>query len=93
MLERLRSFNLVEKMKLMIRKPIFLLGLGIVLITLLSGSGYGIWRMQQSPAQPIQFNHEVHVGFGVQSLETSLSRFTNQCKVLGMPPANPDQEC
>lgn len=68
MLVRLRNINIAGKIMILIKKPLFLAGIGIFLILILSGSGYAVWRMQQSPPQPIQFNHEVHVGFGVQCL-------------------------
>jgi Cytochrome c7 and related cytochrome c/Class III cytochrome C family len=46
----------------------FLLLVGIFLILFLCSASYGIWLTQQPPQQPIQFNHSVHVGFGVQCL-------------------------
>jgi hypothetical protein len=68
MLARLKKINYLEEIKNIIKKPIFIIGAGILFILLLTGSSYAIWRTQQSPPQPIQFNHELHVGFGVQCL-------------------------
>lgn len=52
----------------LIRKPIFIAGVGIFLVLILSAGSYGIWLTQQPPKQPIQFNHSLHLGFGVQCL-------------------------
>jgi len=68
MLEKLRQFNLMQWTTGLVRKKSFLIGAGIFLVIFLGASSFGIWRMQQAPAQPIQFNHEVHVGFGVPCL-------------------------
>ncbi len=50
------------------KQPLFRIGAGIVLLLILGGSGFGLWTTQQQPQQPIQFNHELHVGFGVPCL-------------------------
>jgi hypothetical protein len=52
----------------LIKKPVFLISMGIVIILVLSGVTYGVWLTQQSPPQPIMFNHSIHLGFGVQCL-------------------------
>ena len=38
------------------------------MLLFLCAASYGVWYTQQPPQQPIQFNHSVHVGFGVQCL-------------------------
>jgi hypothetical protein len=68
MLEKVKSLNLVDKAKALIRKPVFLAVVGFFLVLFLCAASYGIWLTQQPPEQPIQFNHSVHVGFGVQCL-------------------------
>lgn len=67
-LERLKQLNLPEKLKVWIKKPAVLAVIGVVLILGLSGAGYWVQSTQQPPEQPIQFNHSLHVGFGVQCL-------------------------
>jgi len=68
MLKKLNLMNQLDKIKALFKKPDFLIGVGVFFIIFFSAGVYGIWRLQQSPPQPIQFNHEVHVGFGVQCL-------------------------
>lgn len=68
MLTRLKNINLLDAVGKLIRKPAFLIGTGIILILLFSAAGYGVWYVQQPPPQPIQFNHQAHVGLGVQCL-------------------------
>jgi hypothetical protein len=68
MLTRLKNINLLEAVGKIIRKPAFLIGAGIIFILLFSAAGYGVWYMQEPPPQPIQFNHQAHVGLGVQCL-------------------------
>ncbi len=65
---RLKSSFESGKLNSLIRKPIFLLGVGVFLALIVAGAIYGIWRTQQSPPQPIQFPHYLHLGFGVQCL-------------------------
>jgi len=40
----------------------------ITVLALFSFTAYGIYQTQQSPAQPEQFPHNLHVGFGIQCL-------------------------
>jgi hypothetical protein len=68
MLTRLKDFNLLETAGRLARKPVFLIATGIVFFLLFSAAGYGVWKTQQPPPQPIQFNHQVHLGLGVQCL-------------------------
>jgi hypothetical protein len=68
MLTRLKNINLLEYIGKLLRKPVFLAGAGLIFILLFSAAGYGVWKMQQPPPQPIQFNHQVHIGLGVQCL-------------------------
>jgi hypothetical protein len=48
--------------------PIVQIGLGIVLLIILGGAGYGLYLTQLSPPQPIQFQHIKHVSMGVECL-------------------------
>jgi hypothetical protein len=68
MLEKIKSSDLPKKIKELVRKPLFLTAVGLLALMFLTGAGYGIWTTQQPPPQPIQFNHNLHVGFGVQCL-------------------------
>ena len=65
---RIWSTRWSETLKRLVKKPIFLVATGIFLILVLSAGTYGIWLTQQPPRQPIQFNHSLHLGFGVQCL-------------------------
>ncbi len=65
---KLKSLNLVEMVSALIKKPAFVITSGIVILLFLSAAGFGIWYTQQPPKQPIQFNHSLHLGFGVQCL-------------------------
>jgi hypothetical protein len=68
MLERVRKLNLSEKFRALVKRPIFLIAAGVLMVLLLTAAGYGVWSTQQPPAQPIQFNHQLHLGFGIQCL-------------------------
>ena len=68
MLEKIKTLNLMDKVKTLVKKPLFLAVVGIVMLLFLCAASYGVWYTQQPPEQPIQFNHSVHVGFGVQCL-------------------------
>jgi hypothetical protein len=68
MLERLKELSLIDGLKNLVKKPVFLVGMGVVMVLVLCSAGYGVWVTQQPPPQPIQFNHELHVSFGVQCL-------------------------
>jgi hypothetical protein len=50
------------------KKPLFYAVLGLLVLLLTAGAGYGLHRMQQPPPQPLAFNHQVHVELGVQCL-------------------------
>lgn len=65
---KVKSSNLPEKLLALVKKPAFLITGGVILILILSAASYGVWLTQQSPPQPIQFNHSLHLGFGVQCL-------------------------
>jgi len=68
MLEKIKTLNLTTKVITLVKKPLFLVVVGIVMLLFLCAASYGVWYTQQPPEQPIQFNHSVHVGFGVQCL-------------------------
>ncbi len=68
MLQRIKALNLLERLGGLARKPAFLIGIGVFFLLVFAAAGYGVWRMQQAPPQPIQFNHQVHVGLGIQCL-------------------------
>jgi hypothetical protein len=65
---RLKSYPWIEALSRLVKKPLFIAGVGIFIILFLSAATYGLWLTQQPPEQPIQFNHSVHIGFGVQCL-------------------------
>lgn len=68
MLKRIKKLNLSEKIRAIVKRPIFLITGSVLAILLLTAFGYGVWSTQQPPAQPIEFNHQLHLGFGVQCL-------------------------
>ncbi|MCX7608785.1 MAG: cytochrome c family protein [Anaerolineales bacterium] len=68
MLQRLRNINLLDVLVEQMGKRSFWLASGGIFLILFSLLVYGLWRMQQAPPQPIQFNHQVHVQLGVQCL-------------------------
>jgi hypothetical protein len=68
MLAKIKSYNYSQKIKELVRKPLFWALVGLLIFLFMTGAGYGIWTTQQSPPQPIQFNHELHLGFGIQCL-------------------------
>jgi hypothetical protein len=63
-----RSINLIEVIPALLKKPIFLVPSAIILLLVLSAGTYGVWLTQQPPKQPILYNHSIHLGFGVQCL-------------------------
>ena len=68
MLEKIKTSIPIEKIKTQVKKPWFPMAVGVVMLLFLTGASYGIWLTQQPPDQPIQFNHSLHIGFGVQCL-------------------------
>ncbi len=56
------------KVSKLVKKPSFLVGVGLFLALIVGALIYGVWRTQQSPPQPIQFPHYLHLGFGIQCL-------------------------
>jgi hypothetical protein len=68
MLNRIKKLNLSEKIRRIVKKPIFFITVGVLMLLFLTAFGYGIWTTQQSPPQPIEFNHQLHIGFGIQCL-------------------------
>lgn len=65
---KLKTKDWPKTIRGLVRKPAIIAAVGIVFILFLSAASYGIWLTQQPPEQPIQFNHNLHVGFGVQCL-------------------------
>ena len=68
MLERIKKLNLSKKFRAIVKRPIFLIAAGVLMLLLMTAAGYGLWSTQQPPAQPIEFNHQLHLGFGIQCL-------------------------
>ena len=84
MFDKLRNFNLTGRIKALpgklrstpwsevlpalVRKPAFIVSVGIFMVLVLSAGVYGIRLTQQVPKQPIQFPHKLHLGFGIQCL-------------------------
>jgi len=68
LLGKLKSLNLLGMISTLVKKPVFLVSFAIFVLLFLSAASYGVWLTQQPPKQPIQFNHSLHVGFGVQCL-------------------------
>jgi hypothetical protein len=62
------KIELSQRFRWLVKQPLIMAGAGVVLMLALSGAGYGVWVTQQPPPQPIQFNHELHVGLGVPCL-------------------------
>jgi hypothetical protein len=68
MIEKIKAIKLANKAKELVKKPIFLALMGLFILLFLCSASYGVWLTQQPPEQPIQFNHSLHIGFGVQCL-------------------------
>ncbi|KXK14019.1 MAG: cytochrome c family protein [Chloroflexi bacterium OLB14] len=51
-----------------LKQPLGLIAVGIFFLSVFSVALYGISTTQQAPAQPIEFPHKTHVGFGIQCL-------------------------
>jgi hypothetical protein len=51
-----------------LRQPLGLIAVGITFLALFSFAAYGISLTQKPPEQPVQFPHNIHVGFGIQCL-------------------------
>jgi hypothetical protein len=65
---KIKSYDWSGKLRTLVKKPAFLISAGIIFVLVFSAASYGIWLTQQYPPQPIQFNHSLHLGFGVQCL-------------------------
>lgn len=65
---RLRQTHWLDTLLAFLRRPLVLTLIGIFILLVLSAGSYGIWLTQQPPKQPIQFNHSLHLSFGVQCL-------------------------
>src|SRR4030065_907347 len=63
-----RSIRWFDTLSALVKRPAFVISVGIFLVLVLSAGTYGVWLTQQPPEQPIQFNHSLHLGFGVQCL-------------------------
>ena len=50
------------------KKPIFFVALGMLVLLVTAGAGYGLRLTQLPPKQPLEFVHQVHVEMGVQCL-------------------------
>jgi hypothetical protein len=56
------------KLATLLQKPLIRVVIGLVVIILLGGAGYGFYSTQQAPDQPIQFPHSTHIGLGAPCL-------------------------
>lgn len=65
---RIRTFDWSSRLMALVKKPAFVISAVVVFGIIFSAAIYGLWLTQQSPPQPIQFNHSLHLGFGVQCL-------------------------
>jgi hypothetical protein len=103
MFEKIKTLKLTDKAKALVKKPLFLVVMGVFLILFLCSASYGVWLTQQPPEQPIQFPHNLHVGFGVQCLychpgawKTTSAGLPTQTKCWGchqqIPIKNEDQQ-
>lgn len=75
-----------EKILSLMQKPWVRVALGVLVLLVLGGAGYGVWQTQQPPPQPIEFNHSLHVGLGVQCLYCHSGALTGP--VAGLPSQN-----
>lgn len=66
--DKLKTKDWSNTVRGLVREPAFIAVVGIIFILFLSAASYGIWLTQQPPEQPIQFNHNLHLGYGVQCL-------------------------
>ena len=57
-----------EKLKSLLKQPIFRALLIIVVLTTLGGAIWGFSLTQVPPPQPIEFKHDLHTGLGIQCL-------------------------
>jgi len=57
-----------EKILALLKMPLVHIGLAVMLLIVLSGAGWGLYQTQIPPPQPIAFNHQLHIGLGVQCL-------------------------
>ncbi len=51
-----------------LNEPLGRIGVLIAALSLFSVAAFGIYSTQQSPPQPIEFTHQIHVNLGVQCL-------------------------
>jgi hypothetical protein len=65
---RIKTFDWSSRLMALVKKPAFVISAVVVFGIIFSAAMYGLWLTQQSPPQPIQFNHSLHLGFGVQCL-------------------------
>jgi hypothetical protein len=65
---KLKSYDWIGNFLALAKKPAVMIAGGIFMVLVLCAAVYGIWYSQQPPKQPIQFNHSLHLGFGVQCL-------------------------
>jgi hypothetical protein len=52
----------------LLKKPSVQIGLGIIVLVLVGGLVFGIYRTQVPPSQPLQFPHDKHIALGIQCL-------------------------
>lgn len=59
---------MIQKVLKWLMEPLGRVALLIVLLAVFSAAAWGILQTQTAPEQPIQFPHNLHVGFGIQCL-------------------------
>jgi hypothetical protein len=58
----------MEKARALWQRPLFRIGLGVILLLILGGAVGGIYLTQIPPEQPINFPHSTHIGLGAQCI-------------------------
>jgi hypothetical protein len=59
---------LIQKIIDLLKKPSVRIGLGLVVLLLLSAAVWATWLVQSPPSQPIQFPHNKHINMGIPCL-------------------------
>ena len=59
---------MMDRVKNLWQKPLFRIGIAVVLLVILGGAAGGVYLAQRPPQQPINFPHKTHVALGVPCL-------------------------